>query len=62
MGTRCIVDFWLDRWLRPRSQRAESLGKLTEFSKQDVLLSKELEGVARSPRPFAGEIVSAGQH
>jgi len=62
MGTRCIVDCWLDRWLRPRSQRPESLGKLTEFSKQDVLLSKELERVARSPRPFAGEMVSASQH
>lgn len=61
-GTGSIVDFWLDRWLRPRSQRPESLGKLMEFSKQDVLLSKELEGVARSSPPFSGEMVSASQH
>jgi hypothetical protein len=61
-GTRSIVDFWLDRWLRPRSQRPESLAKLTEFSKQDVLLSKEFDRAARMPRPLAAEMVSASQY
>ena len=61
-GTSCIVDFWLDRWLRPRSQRPESLAKLAEFCKQDVLLSNELERATRTPRLIAGEMASASQH
>jgi hypothetical protein len=61
-GTREIVDYWLERWLRPRSQRPESLAKLTEFSKRDVLLSNELDRAAQTLHPFTGEMVSAGQH
>ena len=61
-GTREIVDHWLQRWLSPRSKRPESLGKLTTFSKQDVLLSNELERVARWSHSDTGEMASAGYY
>jgi hypothetical protein len=37
-GTRQIADHWLNRWLRPRSKRPETLSSLRQFSKDDMLI------------------------
>jgi hypothetical protein len=41
-GTQAIVEHWLQRWLLPRSQRAESLAKVERFHKEDLRLSREI--------------------
>lgn len=38
-GTDFIVDHWLERWLRNRSKRGESIHKVRHFSKLGVTLS-----------------------
>ena len=39
-GTDSVIDHWIRRWLLPRSQRAESLRRVAEFRKDDLLLSR----------------------
>jgi hypothetical protein len=36
------VDHWLARWFEPRRRRSETLAKVAQFSKEDVLLTREL--------------------
>jgi hypothetical protein len=61
-GTREIVDYWLTRWLRQRSQRPESLAKLVDFSKTELLLSNELRHAQRITGPLTGERINDNQH
>jgi hypothetical protein len=41
-GTESIIDFWMTRWLAPRSNRPETLQKVQAFSTDELLLSREL--------------------
>jgi len=61
-GTREIVDYWLERWLLARSKRPESLTKLADFSKDEVLLSNELQRAEHASRSFGREMVNASQY
>ena len=63
-GTREIANYWLQRWLRPRSQRSETLWKLMQFSKNEILLSSELKciGACGAINQPMGELLSASQH
>jgi hypothetical protein len=59
-GTVEIADFWLKRWLHPRSKRAETLSRLLQFTKSGVLLSNELKRL--SDHHTYGELLHANQH
>ena len=49
-GTDAIVDHWLLRWLRPRSQREESLAKIEALSREDLRVSREFSSeTTRTP-------------
>jgi Domain of unknown function (DUF4338) len=45
-ATEKIADFWLQRWLQPRSQRPETIRKLVQFSPNDLLVSNEFVAAA----------------
>jgi hypothetical protein len=51
--TADIADFWLKRWLLPRSQRFETQSHLLQFSKSDSLVSREFLHV--SPQEVVSE-------
>ncbi len=40
-GTIGIADYWLTRWFEPRVRRPETLAKVAQFSKADILLTRE---------------------
>ena len=63
-ATKDIGDFWLSRWLHPRSMRAETISKLLQFSKTDLLLSNELKPATASndTDQSMGELLSAAEH
>lgn len=59
-GTTDIANFWLHRWMHPRSRRTETLSKLLQFAKSSILLSSELKRV--SDYLPNGELLHANQH
>jgi Domain of unknown function (DUF4338) len=51
-ATKKIIDFWLQRWLQPRSQRPETRRRLMQFSPNDLLVSNEF-AVPTAPEPMS---------
>jgi hypothetical protein len=53
-GTDEIIGFWTMRWLIPRIKREDSLRKIEAFSKEELLLSREVLEAAVGQEVFSG--------
>jgi hypothetical protein len=50
LGTQRIIDYWRDRWLTMRLDHEEALKRMANFSRDSVLVGKELEQVESQVR------------